>query len=925
MIVRFIYNIIRGMVLLTAFAGSCLAAASPAVDNLPAVTSHVSSPVRLAVDQFMHIYLTDPRGGGINKYDRTGKWIAAIPVPSPQGVAVTDNQDLVVSQKDRVSVVSGSGSALFTMKDSQGSTFVFQYANGVAIDPVTGNIFVSDSLADCILVFDRLGQPITTGVAASGKPANSFGSTGTGNGQFSMPTGLAFEKKSRQIAVADTFNGRVQFFDLTYSFQKSIGSLGSGQLSFTSPEGLVFEYTRDASQNLYRMYVLDSFQSRVQVIDPGGNGTFLKEIGGYGRGNGKLRNPSDVVFDNINSRLIVANGIGSLTAFSIDGGATPVDVDVTPPSLTAFPASGISTNQSSVTFSGTVETGALVTLTADTAATTGPVAYSPTNSIGTSTWNATVSNLASGANIISIKAYDSANNPATLTRTINFSAANAVAMTINPVTTPTNSTSQTLSGTIESGGTVTVNGAAATVSGTFWSFAATLAEGANFFTIAGSLGGKTGSTLAATINVVLSAPEMHAATLVSGSTTATQLLTVRGTVAINENFDRLTATINNGSPVAVIVQGETFAYPVLLNGGTNTVATTVYDKAGNSATDSRTITFDPTNGRATITATTATDGSVTSSAALDLSGTMPTSATSVSIGFTINGTPTTVQANLGPAGTWSATGINLDNGINAIQATAMDGTNPLTSASLTVTRVAADMPTITVNAPANDLATDSTDLSLTGIAGAAAVTVTMDGSDIPVTFIPGAPATFTLNRSGIANGVHLLALSATDAFGNTATAYRSRYVKTSPPAGFSIDQFAGQSTTLNGTLEPGATIFVKRSDGTDLITPLIVGASGSWTITLPSAYDPATMNLFGLDQAGNSTRNGRLGNDNSPPDITDAIKALQIAMGRADATPFLLLRGDVAPLVNGVPTPDGVIDSGDVLIILRKLLGFINF
>jgi len=33
----------------------------------------------------------------------------------------------------------------------------------------------------------------------------------------------------------------------------------------------------------------------------------------------------------------------------------------------------------------------------------------------------------------------------------------------------------------------------------------------------------------------------------------------------------------------------------------------------------------------------------------------------------------------------------------------------------------------------------------------------------------------------------------------------------------------------------------------------------------------------------------------------------------------------VAPLVNGVPQPDGKLDVGDVLLILRKVVGLVDF
>ena len=37
------------------------------------------------------------------------------------------------------------------------------------------------------------------------------------------------------------------------------------------------------------------------------------------------------------------------------------------------------------------------------------------------------------------------------------------------------------------------------------------------------------------------------------------------------------------------------------------------------------------------------------------------------------------------------------------------------------------------------------------------------------------------------------------------------------------------------------------------------------------------------------------------------------------------LHADVAPLVNGVPAPNGVVDVADALLILRKVVGVVSF
>ena len=60
-------------------------------------------------------------------------------------------------------------------------------------------------------------------------------------------------------------------------------------------------------------------------------------------------------------------------------------------------------------------------------------------------------------------------------------------------------------------------------------------------------------------------------------------------------------------------------------------------------------------------------------------------------------------------------------------------------------------------------------------------------------------------------------------------------------------------------------------------------------------------------------------------DIKDALQSLQIAIGNVTPTKSQISRGDVAPFISGKPQPDGVIDSGDSLVILRKVVGLITW
>jgi DNA-binding beta-propeller fold protein YncE len=77
----------------------------------------------------------------------------------------------------------------------------FARPKGVGIDR-GGHVFVVEGLYDVINVFD-----------AAGRLLMSFGGPGTESGAFWLATGLAVDHRNR-IFVSDTYNGRVQVFEL---------------------------------------------------------------------------------------------------------------------------------------------------------------------------------------------------------------------------------------------------------------------------------------------------------------------------------------------------------------------------------------------------------------------------------------------------------------------------------------------------------------------------------------------------------------------------------------------------------------------------------------------------------------------------------------------------------------------------------------
>ncbi len=86
-----------------------------------------------------------------------------------------------------------------------------------------------------------------------------WGSFGTGNGQFNIPTDVSYNASLRQVLVADVRNHRVQYFTRPGSFLGKWGKRGSGPGEFYYPVGLA------VAPNGY-VYVTEEGNCRVQYF-----------------------------------------------------------------------------------------------------------------------------------------------------------------------------------------------------------------------------------------------------------------------------------------------------------------------------------------------------------------------------------------------------------------------------------------------------------------------------------------------------------------------------------------------------------------------------------------------------------------------------------------------------------------------------------
>ena len=180
------------------------------------------------------------------------------------------------------------GTPILTIGDMEGPC-------GVAINQ-RGEVVVSDRYRHCVYVF-----------SPSGVKLQSFGSHGSGHGQFKEPYGVAVDGEGN-ILVADFNNHRIQKFTVEGQFLAVVGTEGSRRLQF--------DYPIDIAISNNKVYVADCGNHRIQVLDS--DLTFSSTFGKEGSGKGQFSRPQGISCDSTGN-VYVADTNHRIQVFTAEG------------------------------------------------------------------------------------------------------------------------------------------------------------------------------------------------------------------------------------------------------------------------------------------------------------------------------------------------------------------------------------------------------------------------------------------------------------------------------------------------------------------------------------------------------------------------------------------------------------------------------
>jgi DNA-binding beta-propeller fold protein YncE len=214
--------------------------------------------------------------------------------PSLVGICAVRSEGLYFtdSRLNKILILSDDGKQIKILNDS----ISLERPTGIAYSEVRDEVFVVETGAHCISVFDR-----------SGIKKKTIGSRGIGPLEFNFPTYIWIDRNGL-IYIVDSMNFRVQILSPEGNFINSFGKQGDATGFFARPRGI-------ATDSVGNVYIADALFNVIQVFD--NSGQFLYYLGTQGSGKYQFWMPSGICIDKNDFLYIADSYNGRIQIFQI--------------------------------------------------------------------------------------------------------------------------------------------------------------------------------------------------------------------------------------------------------------------------------------------------------------------------------------------------------------------------------------------------------------------------------------------------------------------------------------------------------------------------------------------------------------------------------------------------------------------------------
>ncbi len=284
---------------------SSLAQSAPVMEYENTLVDGIQAPVKATIGDDGLLYISQPSKDRVSINTPDGYQVGAI--------HDIDGVTAIAVQSGRLYAGSGTSIGMYDVVSGAGvGMFDHEFLQVNDIEMASGGlVYVADGDANRIKVFDL-----------SGVLQFEFGGPQSGDGELRFPVSVALDEGAELIFVGDQGNSRVAVYSPDGTYLRQIGrhTYYDSEASRWVFEGTFTSIQGVTCGNDDQLYVVDSYQGHVQVLDYAGNCRGF--TGGFGNGPGKLKLPMDAVYGD--GRLFVTSRAnGTVEVYSM---MSPTDV-----------------------------------------------------------------------------------------------------------------------------------------------------------------------------------------------------------------------------------------------------------------------------------------------------------------------------------------------------------------------------------------------------------------------------------------------------------------------------------------------------------------------------------------------------------------------------------------------------------------------
>ena len=173
------------------------------------------------------------------------------PFLNPRGVAITKDDTILVTNGNCLQQFTKNGTLLKTIGSQGSEDLKFEAPAGLAIHPLTGDIYIADANNHRIQV---LSKDLTF--------LQTFGHKGTGQGEFFFPWDVAIDSKGQVYVVSDG-KSCVHKFTAEGMYLDSFGTKGSKPGQLNRPSAIAIDQSD-------QIFITELYNNRISVFDAQG-------------------------------------------------------------------------------------------------------------------------------------------------------------------------------------------------------------------------------------------------------------------------------------------------------------------------------------------------------------------------------------------------------------------------------------------------------------------------------------------------------------------------------------------------------------------------------------------------------------------------------------------------------------------------------